>query len=177
MDMNQHSNNKYWIDTHDFLVKSKLLLATAESATTGMLSERITSLSGSSAYFVGGLLAYHNKIKIASLGVNEDLLISHGAVSSQVAKKMAEGTCKFFAVDIGISITGTAGPTGGTAKKPIGTAYIGLSFRGHSWAYHVLPKNTKQSRQDNKEYFTLMALKHLSSLCSDIKNQKKLKDN
>ena len=177
MDMNQPSNNKVWIETHDFLVKSKLLLATAESATTGMLSERITSLSGSSSYFVGGLLAYHNKIKIAALGVNEDLLISCGAVSPQVAKKMAEGTSKFFEVDIGISITGTAGPTGGTAKKPIGTAYVGISFRGNSWAYPVLPKNIKQSRQANKEYFTLMALKHLSSLCSDIKNQKKQMDN
>ena len=64
MNMHQLSNNKNWIDTQSFLDESKLLVATAESATTGMLSERITSLSGSSAYFVGGLLAYHNKIKI-----------------------------------------------------------------------------------------------------------------
>lgn len=169
MNMHQLSNNKNWIDTQSFLVESKLLVATAESATTGMLSERITSLSGSSAYFVGGLLAYHNKIKISYLGVDESLLSSKGAVSPEVAKKMAEGACKFFSVDIGISITGTAGPTGGTAKKPIGTAYVGLSFKGNSWAYHVLPQKTKLSRHENKEYFTLMALKHLSSLCSNIK--------
>ena len=102
-------------------------LAVAESCTGGLISHRITQVSGSSNYFLGGYVVYSNESKTSVLKVNPDLIKRNGAVSLEVAKAMAEGVRKAAKSDIGLSTTGIAGPTGGTAEKPVGLVYIGLS--------------------------------------------------
>jgi len=102
-------------------------LAVAESCTGGMLGETITSVPGSSAYFRGGVLAYANEVKINQLGVSERIIEKHGAVSEECAMAMATGARKLFDTDCALSITGIAGPDGGTDEKPVGLVYIGLA--------------------------------------------------
>lgn len=102
-------------------------ISTAESCTGGLLSHTLTRISGSSAYFIGGVVAYSNQIKEQVLGVGIGTLIDHGAVSEQTACEMAEGIRNQFNTDIGLSTTGIAGPTGGTVDKPVGLVWIGIS--------------------------------------------------
>ncbi len=102
-------------------------LAVAESCTAGQLGMAITEVPGASSYFVGGLLAYDNEVKVSQLGVAEDTLAEHGAVSEACAVAMATGCRRLFETDYSLSITGIAGPDGGTADKPVGTTYIGLA--------------------------------------------------
>ena len=104
-----------------------LKLAVAESCTGGLLGERITNIAGSSDVFLGGVIAYHNDIKRDALGVSEDDLRRHGAVSEEVASQMAAAVRVRLGAEIGIAITGVAGPAGGTAEKPVGTVWIALS--------------------------------------------------
>jgi len=103
------------------------ILATAESCSGGLIGHKITSVPGSSNYFAGGAIAYSNDLKESLLGVQPSLLEEHGAVSSAVAKAMADGIRYKTGADIGLSVTGIAGPTGGTPDKPVGTVFIGLS--------------------------------------------------
>ncbi|MCX7614271.1 MAG: competence/damage-inducible protein A [Clostridiales bacterium] len=109
------------------LSSKKLTLATAESCTGGLLSKRITDIAGSSACFVGGICAYTNEIKTKLLHVPAALLEEKGAVSPEVAAKMAEGVRQAMKTDYGIGITGVAGPDGGSDTKPVGLIYIALS--------------------------------------------------
>ncbi|MCP9493333.1 MAG: competence/damage-inducible protein A [Pyrinomonadaceae bacterium MAG19_C2-C3] len=104
-----------------------LTVATAESCTGGLIAERLTDVAGSSVYFMEGVVTYSNDAKIRSLGVPEDLIATHGAVSFQVAEAMAEGIRRRANVDYGLSVTGIAGPGGGTAEKPVGLVYIALA--------------------------------------------------
>lgn len=106
----------------------KKTLAVAESCSGGFLGNRITNVPGSSDYFLMGVVAYSNEAKMNMLGVRSDLLKKHGAVSSQVAKAMAEGVRKKAQSSFGLSVTGIAGPTGGTPEKPIGLVYIALAW-------------------------------------------------
>jgi nicotinamide-nucleotide amidase len=106
------------------LLQKKLKLAIAESCTGGYLSHLITSVPGSSSYFLGSITPYSNDIKIQQLGVNADTLINHGAVSEQAISEMASNVRKKFNADIGIATSGIAGPDGGTADKPVGTVWI-----------------------------------------------------
>jgi nicotinamide-nucleotide amidase len=102
-------------------------LSIAESCTSGQLGMTITDVAGASAYFVGGMLAYSNDVKQAQLNVSEEMLNEHGAVSEACAIAMATGCRKLFGTDYAISITGIAGPEGGSEDKPVGTTYIGLA--------------------------------------------------
>ena len=104
-----------------------LSVAAAESCTGGLLSHILTGVSGSSEYFMGGIVAYSNRIKADILGVQPETLNHYGAVSSQTAAEMAKGIRKLFLTDIGLSTTGIAGPTGGTIEKPVGLVWIGIS--------------------------------------------------
>lgn len=104
-----------------------LTLAVAESCTGGLLGHRITSVSGSSEYFVGGVISYSNEVKVLALGVGRDMLREHGAVSDVVAMQMAKSVRGRLGADIGMGVTGIAGPTGGTDEKPIGLVYVGLA--------------------------------------------------
>jgi nicotinamide-nucleotide amidase len=115
--------------TGALLKKHGLTVATAESCTGGLLSGRITDISGSSEYFKGGICSYSNEIKEAILCISSETLIKHGAVSPETAEEMALNIRKNFNADIGISTTGIAGPTGSTPGKPVGLIYIGFSSK------------------------------------------------
>ncbi len=101
-------------------------VAVAESCTGGLLGGALTSQAGSSAYFIGGILAYANSVKIELLGVSEDLIRTEGAVSAPVAMAMARGACTATGADWALATTGIAGPGGGTPDKPVGTVWIGI---------------------------------------------------
>lgn len=107
------------------LKERELRIATAESCTGGGLADRITNINGSSNYFERGVVTYSNAAKVELLKVDEDVMIEKGAVSSEVAMQMAEGIKSISGADIGISLTGIMGPTGGVTDKPVGTVYIG----------------------------------------------------
>jgi nicotinamide-nucleotide amidase len=106
------------------LLQNKLTLAVAESCTGGYLAHLITSVPGSSSYFVGSITPYSNNIKVEQLGVESETLISHGAVSEQTITEMANNVRKKFKADIGVATSGIAGPDGGTEEKPVGTVWI-----------------------------------------------------
>ena len=109
------------------LTEKGATLALAESCTGGLLAKRLTDRVGSSAYFVEGLVTYSNEAKERLLGVPHELLVEHGAVSEPVARAMAEGVREDADTDYGLSITGVAGPDGGTEEKPVGLVFVGLS--------------------------------------------------
>lgn len=104
-----------------------LTVCTAESCTGGLIAHRLTNVAGSSGYVVGGVVAYSNFVKSQLLRVREHTLIDHGAVSVQAAVEMATGARQVFSADYSISVTGIAGPDGGTAEKPVGLTFIGLA--------------------------------------------------
>lgn len=111
-----------------------LTLATAESCTGGLIASRITDVAGSSDYFVGGIVAYAYEAKVALLNVSWDTLREHGAVSRETVIEMARGVRTVLGADIGVSISGIAGPGGGLPDKPVGTTWIGLSATDGDWA-------------------------------------------
>jgi len=124
------------------------MLAIVESCTGGMICDRITNISGSSDYFMGGMVAYSNESKAEHLGIPLDYIRKYGAVSSQVARKMAQGVRKTFNTTFGLSTTGVAGPTGGTKRSPVGRVFIGFSNGKRSW---VKKLDLKGSRRKIKE--------------------------
>lgn len=105
-------------------------LAVAESCTGGLIGGRITAVPGASDVFVGGTIAYANAVKSSRLGVPEELLAAHGAVSEPVVRAMATGARRAFGADAGIAVTGVAGPAGGTPDKPVGTVWLAADWRG-----------------------------------------------
>lgn len=111
----------------DYLRAREATVAVAESCTGGLLAQRITSVSGSSAYFLGGMVCYSNSLKADWLCVSPEVLETQGAVSSVVAKALAEGIRLHAGSTLGVGLTGVAGPTGGTAEKPVGLVYVALS--------------------------------------------------
>jgi nicotinamide-nucleotide amidase len=110
-----------------------LTLALAESCSGGMIAQRITSISGSSRYFLEGAVTYSNAAKIRQLGVDAELLVEKGAVSSDVAATMAKGVRRAAGSDLGLAVTGIAGPDGGTDDKPVGTVFISLAAPDGCW--------------------------------------------
>jgi nicotinamide-nucleotide amidase len=104
-------------------------VATAESCTGGLVAHRLTNIPGSSAYVLGGIIAYDNRIKRELLGVRDETLAVHGAVSEQAAGEMVLGALARLGADVAVSITGIAGPGGGTAEKPVGLTYLGIATR------------------------------------------------
>jgi PncC family amidohydrolase len=114
----------------DLLKERGQTLAIAESLTGGLVASMVTDVPGSSAYFLEGIVAYANESKMERLGVREETLIAHGAVSEEVACEMAEGVRAVLGADWGISTTGIAGPTGDTEDKPLGLVYYAVAGRG-----------------------------------------------
>ena len=112
-------------------------IVTAESCTGGMIAGALTEISGASAVLERGFIAYSNDAKVEVLGVMPDLLEQHGAVSFQTAEAMAKGALDFSLADVAVSVTGIAGPEGGSHVKPVGTVYIGIATReGVLFHYH-----------------------------------------
>lgn len=112
---------------HRILTERRQTLATAESCTGGVIASRFTAMPGASAYFLCGVVSYSNEAKIRVLGVDADTIARYGAVSEQVARQMAEGVRRVAGADYAIATTGIAGPTGGSAEKPVGTVWIAVA--------------------------------------------------
>jgi len=130
-------------------------LSIAESCTGGLVSDRITNVSGSSDYFEGGMVTYSNESKAKHLGIPLDTIKRYGAVSPQVARKMAQGVRKTFRTTFGLSTTGVAGPTGGTKRTPVGRIFIGVANGRRTW---VRKEDLKGSRREIKKEATEEAL-------------------
>ncbi|MFQ6016504.1 MAG: CinA family protein [Anaerolineae bacterium] len=141
------------------LLKARgLTLCLAESCTGGLLAHRVTNVSGSSTYFLGGVVAYANQVKENLLGVSGVTLQQHGAVSRETAIEMAQGARRVLGGDVALSVTGIAGPTGGTVEKPVGLTYIALAAKG----YEECEKNLwQEDRLGNKECSVDAALEML----------------
>jgi len=108
------------------------MIATAESCTGGMIAAALTAVAGSSAVFERGFVTYTNRAKAEMLGVPVRLIEEHGAVSELVARAMAEGALQHSAADLAVSVTGIAGPGGGTPTKPVGLVHLAVAFTGHA---------------------------------------------
>jgi nicotinamide-nucleotide amidase len=139
-------------------------IATAESCTGGLIGHAITSVPGSSEYYVGGVICYWDRAKEVGLGVPHDMLAAHGAVSAEVAGAMAEGARRRFGVELAVAVTGIAGPQGATPGKPVGLVYTAASQRAHPptidreiWSF---------DREGNRHAATLRALELALSLAS-----------
>ncbi len=137
------------------LKKSSKTIAVAESCTGGLVSDKLTNIPGISEFFLEGVVAYSNKAKITVLGVPDDVILKHGAVSPQAAKAMAEGVKKVASADIGVGITGIAGPSGATEEKPVGLVYIAVAGDGFSEAKEY---RFRGSRTDIKRFSANTAL-------------------
>jgi len=122
----------------ELLLQRGLWLAVAESCTGGLIGHLLTNVPGSSAYYMGSVTAYANEAKARLLGVSWDTLEKYGAVSAETVVEMARGIRLALTSDIGISVSGIAGPTGGTPDKPVGTVWIGLSTPKEEYARHYL---------------------------------------
>lgn len=124
---------------------AKKTLATAESCTGGLIASRLTDVAGSSDVFVQGFVTYANRAKVEQLGVKAEDLEKHGAVSEEVARQMAEGALRISGADVAVSITGIAGPGGGSTEKPVGTAWLALAQRGQQTVtekvFHLRDRN------------------------------------
>lgn len=131
-------NNYYELRVSEMLSKKRLTLATAESCTGGLVASRITDVSGSSAYFLGGIVAYSYEAKASLLGVSWDTLNTKGAVSRETVIEMAQGARRVFTADIAVSVSGIAGPGGGTPDKPVGTVWVGLATPSGEEARHFV---------------------------------------
>ncbi len=140
------------------LIKNNYKIATAESCTGGLIGHMLTNVSGISNYFDRGIISYSNTSKIDLLDVPEEILKEYGAVSKEVAIAMAEGVRKKYGVNIGLSTTGIAGPTGGTKEKPVGLVFIGISFEDKSYVKKFVFKG---DRIKNKKSMSDAALKIL----------------
>jgi PncC family amidohydrolase len=147
--------------THKLLIRKKMTIAVAESCTGGLLSSMLTRYSGSSAYFLAGTVVYSNKAKRDLLKIPAKLIDSHGAVSGQVAIAMAANVRKIARADLGIGITGIAGPTGGTAEKPLGTVYISAAVYHKTTCKKYHFQGSRSAIRTHAAYSALKLLKEL----------------
>lgn len=137
------------------LYLKKFTLAIAESCTGGLVSHLITNVPGSSSYFKGGIIAYSNDIKVNLLSVSEKTIERAGAVSKEVAEEMAIGVKNVIKADLGLSITGIAGPSGGTEKKPVGLVYIGLSRNTETIVKDFLFSKERHKIKEQSAYYAM----------------------
>ncbi len=155
-------------DIVKLLLKKRLKIATAESCTGGMISQLITSVPNASAVFDMGVCTYANSAKMRLLGVSSQSLENYGAVSSQVALEMAKGIRLAAESDIGVSVTGIAGPSGGTVQKPVGTVYCGFSYADTEFACLLnLCELNLCDRQEIRKYTCQCVFEILNELISD----------
>lgn len=133
------------IDLGEKLKTVNFKVATAESCTGGMIGAALTSVAGSSDWFNGGIIAYSNEIKSKLLSVSDKTLIDNGAVSSDTVKEMAKGAALALNADIAVSVSGIAGPGGGTKEKPVGLVYIGIYNKGNIEAHKCNFKGDRDS--------------------------------
>ena len=155
----------------DLLRKKGQTLSVAESCTGGLVSDRITNVSGSSDYFEGGMVTYSIRAKAEYLAIPLKYIGRHGVVSAQVAKRMAQGVRKAFQTTYGLSTTGVAGPTGGAEKTPVGTVFIAISSGKKTSGKKI---SLKGSRRKIKEEAAEASLRFLyDRLIDDESKQRK----
>jgi len=147
-----HLRNKGW------------MLSIAESCTGGLICDRITNVPGSSDYFEGGMVTYSNESKAKYLGIPLNYIKKYGAVSPQVARKMAQGVRRAFNTTFGLSTTGVAGPTGGTKRSPIGRVFIGFANGRRTW---VRKLDLKGNRREIKEKAAEKSLEFLYEILAE----------
>lgn len=141
------------------LKKNRRTLAIAESCTGGLVSSAITDVPGSSDYFLGAVVAYHDRVKASVLGVSKKILHRYGAVSPQTALKLAETVRKKLRSDYGLAVTGIAGPSGGTKTKPVGLVYVGLASKEGSVAKKFIFPGDRRSIRNRAAQKALSLLK------------------
>lgn len=151
-----------------YLIENNLTIATAESCTGGLLSSKLTDVSGSSAYVKLNFVTYANDAKHEILGVSEEILNTYGAVSQECAEAMANGLYEKTKCDVALCTTGIAGPTGGTEEKPVGLVYISIRYKGIVTIREV-KLNPKTPRIEMKKQFTDNALKFALSELTSVK--------
>lgn len=158
--------SKLLYDIGDLLKAKGWTISTAESCTGGLISSLFTSIPGSSDYFVGGIIAYSNEIKRYLLSVSPQTLERFGAVSKETVKEMAAGVKKLFKSDVGISVSGIAGPGGGTSEKPVGTVVMGVDIP-RKIITNI--EHLKGERNEIREQAGIQILKRLKNLLEEIK--------
>ena len=156
--------NSLEVQIGDLLRKRELKLALAESCSGGLIGDRITDVPGSSEYFLGGVVAYAYAAKVALLGVSWDTLNTKGAVSQETVLEMAHGARRILNTDIAVSVTGIAGPGGGTPEKPVGTTWIGLVTKEGQWTRLF---RFSGDREENKKSSANAALEMLLDYLQD----------
>jgi PncC family amidohydrolase len=153
-------------DLQEACLDRRLTVAVAESCTGGLIAAAITEVPGSSGYFLGGVVSYSNAAKEALLDVPRPLLESHGAVSREVAVAMAAGVRARFGADLAVSVTGVAGPDGGTVQKPVGLVYIGAATEAGVGDKQLQPDDAARNRAAIREGAALAALAWLQDLAA-----------
>ncbi len=144
------------------LTEKKLTLSVAESCTGGLIADRLTDVSGSSVYFERGLVTYSNPSKISMLKVPAEIIETHGAVSEETARLMAEGVRKISGTDLGLASTGIAGPTGGSTEKPVGTVYVALAGAHETICRHFAFRwDRKRNKQVSAEAALMLLRNYL----------------
>ncbi len=163
--MNQTINNQT-SQLADRLLQNKYTICTAESCTGGLIAKTFTDLAGSSEWFERGFVTYSNQAKIDMLGVKATTLASFGAVSEQVAEEMVSGALQHSQADVALSVTGIAGPGGGTESKPVGTVVFGFAIKDRSGkpGFTVVKKWFKGERNEVREASLLFAMRRVNEL-------------
>lgn len=157
------------IQVGEVLRNNGLRLALAESCTGGLVGHRLTNIAGSSTYYMGSVTAYAYEAKVRLLGVKWATLEEYGAVSDQTVSEMAQGARLAMAADIGVAISGIAGPGGGTPQKPVGLVYFGLSAPGIELTEHALFSGSRVEVKEQAADFALeLILRHTNQEQNDI---------
>jgi len=150
--MSGQSETALEVTVGELLRQRGMTLAVAESCTGGLVGHRITNVPGSSDYYEGSITAYSYEVKELVLGVRHDTLYRYGAVSEQTAREMASGVRRAFRADVGLSVTGIAGPGGGTPEKPVGLVYIALAAPDGEWVeQYVWDGNRRENKERSAE--------------------------
>ena len=156
-----YDNDKLEQVIADLLIQNNLTVSTAESCTSGLLASRLTDVPGSSQYFKGGSVCYSNELKINDIGVDKDLIEKYGAVSEEVAESLSKNIAKKNNTDIGIGITGIAGPDGGTEKKPVGLVFVGIFYKNN---LYIKRYNLTPDRITNRELTVTLCLNEIRKI-------------
>ena len=156
-----YDNDKLEQVIADLLIKNNLTVSTAESCTSGLLASRLTDVPGSSQYFKGGSVCYSNELKINDIGIDKDLIERYGAVSEEVAKSLAKNIAQKNNTDLGIGITGIAGPDGGTEKKPVGLVFVGIFYKNN---LYIKKYNLTPDRITNRELTVTLCLNEIRKI-------------
>jgi nicotinamide-nucleotide amidase len=148
------------------LLALKTTIAIAESCTGGLICHRLTNISGSSEYLEAGVVSYSNRSKMQLLGVPEQIIRDHGAVSEACVRTMALGVKRLVGTDLGLSVSGIAGPTGGTTDKPVGTVHMALAWKDDVTCWRYIFSG---SRREIKEQTSEEALLRIRDYCQSMK--------